>query len=256
MNITYHLPLFRVILILVLGRFGCNSSNIWPSVGKIVRRKLGTNFVAVIVGTPVLLCTPTWMHGTVTQAAQQVAVDPADLKRLRLGLREVSYLLEKWDEKTTYCNFGEFQRELLLPENKERLFQAARETGLLDYDKSKTMNVMCRKDPEVVRAFLGLTKENLLLAKADDLMKKPSTLSRVDPDKIDQYFEDVETYMQAVAMADTLAYQARTDYSSTETATKESYKENSGKVDYLTQSKSAVEVVQSSLSRIVDALGI
>ena len=84
-------------------------------------------------------------------AAQQVEVSSNDLNRLKLGLREITYLIDNWDEKTTYCNFGEFQRELLLPENKAKLLDAAKEFSLWDYDKSKTMNVMCKRDPQVVR---------------------------------------------------------------------------------------------------------
>jgi hypothetical protein len=212
--------------------------------------------IASSIFLPTLFSCAKWDPNSVSIAAQQVVIDPNDLNRLRLGLREVSYLLDHWDEKTTYCNFGEYQRELLLPENKELLYKAAKETGLLDYDKSKTMNIMCKKDPEVIRAFLGLTKDNLLLAKAESLMKKPTTIDRVDPDLVDQYFEDIETYMQSVATADSLAYQARTDYASTETATRESYQEKSGKSDYLTQSKEAVKTVRDSLARIVAALNI
>ena len=84
-------------------------------------------------------------------AAQQIEVSSGDLNRLKLGLREITYLVDNWDEKTTYCNFGEFQRELLLPENKAKLLDAAKEFSLWDYDKSKTMNVMCKRDPQVVR---------------------------------------------------------------------------------------------------------
>lgn len=95
-------------------------------------------------------------HPPVVFAAQQVEVSPNDLKRLKLGLREIDYLLANWEDKTTYCNFGEFQRELLLPENKAKLMDAAKEFTLWDYDKTKTMNVMCKRDPQVImkRKFL------------------------------------------------------------------------------------------------------
>jgi hypothetical protein len=195
-------------------------------------------------------------------AAQQVVVSPNDVNRLKLGLREINYLLDHWEEKTTYCNFGEFQRELLLPENKEALMKAAKETGLLDYDKSKTMRVMCKRDPEVVRAFIGMTKDNLLLSKADVLMRKPSTVEMVDPDHIDEYFEAVETFTQAIAAADSLAYQARTDYGSQESTSKEAaleaikIAESGGKKDYLDQSKSALETVRDSLTTITNDLGL
>ena len=36
------------------------------------------------------------------------------------------------------------------------------------------MNVRCKRDPQVVRAFSGLTNDNLLLKNAEKLMKKPA----------------------------------------------------------------------------------
>ena len=35
---------------------------------------------------------------SVSNAAQQVEVSPNDLNRLKLGLREINYLIENWDE--------------------------------------------------------------------------------------------------------------------------------------------------------------
>lgn len=73
------------------------------------------------------------------------------------------------------------------------------------------------------------------------LMKKSSTIDLVDPDFIDEYFEAVETYVQALATADSLAYQARADFSSTETVSKAFGKEAiniaNPKDDYLSQSR-------------------
>ena len=79
---------------------------------------------------------------TSAQSAQTTEYDPNDINRLKKGLNQLNFLLEHWNEKTLYCNFGEFQRELLSPENKEKLMASAKETSLWDYDKSKTMNVM------------------------------------------------------------------------------------------------------------------
>eukprot|EP00596_Hydrurales_sp_CCMP1899_P007349 CAMPEP_0119045190 /NCGR_PEP_ID=MMETSP1177-20130426/37847_1 /TAXON_ID=2985 /ORGANISM="Ochromonas sp, Strain CCMP1899" /LENGTH=201 /DNA_ID=CAMNT_0007016531 /DNA_START=275 /DNA_END=880 /DNA_ORIENTATION=- len=199
-------------------------------------------------------------HPPVAFAAQQKEVSPNDLNRFKLGLREITYLLDNWEDKTTYCNFGEFQRELLLPENKAKLMDAAKEFTLWDYDKTKTMNVMCKRDPQVVRAFLGLTPENMLLNRAEVLMKKTSTIDRVDPDFIDDYFEAVETYVQALATADGLAYQALSELSSTETVSKAFGKEAiniaNPKDDYLSQSRRAVIIVRDQLNKVVTALAL
>eukprot|EP01036_Dinobryon_divergens_P027161 gene27161-35886_t len=183
-----------------------------------------------------------------------------DISRLKRGLREVNFLLDHWDEKTLYCNFGEFQRELLTVKNKEKLLVAAAETGLLDYDKSATMNIVCRRDPEVVRAFLGLSPDNNpLLSRAELLMKKPAVVSRLDPDDLEEYFSAVEQFTEAVSAVDSLSYQARTDYSSTETASRESFSSStksdlSGRKDYLAQTKASVEAAKNALSIVVDLL--
>ena len=44
--------------------------------------------------------------------------------------------------------------------------EAAAGGGLLDYDKSATMNVKCKRDPMIVRAYTGLMDENPTLANA------------------------------------------------------------------------------------------
>ena len=184
---------------------------------------------------------------------QQIDVDPNDLSRLQRGLKEITYLLDHWDEKTIYCNFGEFKRELLLPENKAELMKAAASTGLLDYDKSATMNIMCRSNPEVVRAFLGLTQENLLLAKAEDLMRKPSSISRVDEDSLEDYLSAVEDFSVAVSNVNSLGYIARTDFGSTETQTLEQIRSGGGS-DKLKQTKNNVVEARNNLAKVVELL--
>lgn len=187
-----------------------------------------------------------------------------DITRLKRGLREIDYLLDHWDEKTLYCNFGEFQRELLTVENKQKLFDAAAKTGLLDYDKSATMNVLCRRDPEVVRAFLGLSPQNNpLLSRADVLMKKPTVINLLDPDDLDDYFSAVDKFTEAISSVDFLSYQARSsDFSSTQTTTKseaiaaskESESAPSSKRDFLAQTKDSVKLARNALAIIVEKL--
>ena len=196
---------------------------------------------------------PVLASGATIVAATDPEFDArSDLMRLKKGLGEIDYLLNHWDEKTTYCNFGEFQRELMDEKNKEKLLKAAAETGLLDYDKSKTMNIVCKRDPEMVRALLGLTSENKVLQKADVLMKKPDTLELIDSDDFDKYMEAVDKFTEAVAAVDGLAYNARTDFASTETFKKDDSDDNKSK--YLEQSKSNVAIARDSLKSIVSIL--
>ena len=90
-------------------------------------------------------------------------------------------------------------------------------------------------------------------------MKKPSTVDSIDPDAIDEYFEAVDLYQQASSAADSLAYQSRTEYASTENFPKEDLVANSGKTlmgkeTYLSQSKVQVVLVRDALDKIVKAL--
>lgn len=181
--------------------------------------------------------------------------EKGDLERLKTGLSQINYLLSHWREKTTYCNFGEFQRELLLPENKQKLMKAAAETGLLDYDKSATMNIMCRQDPEMVRAYVGLKDENPVLRGAEALMQKTSTLSRIDVDKDSAYIDAVELYVQAVANVAALSYEARTDFLAQETSDRDSLvNARAGRKDYLEEARVAVVDVRDALEDIVSML--
>ena len=226
---------------------------VMPKISKSYLFALGMTFLTLTVN-PNIQC-------VLAAGSNEVVFHFDDILRLKRGLREVNFLLDHWDEKTLYCNFGEFQRELLTAKNKEKLLVAAAETGLLDYDKSATMNIVCRRDPEVVRAFLGLNPDNNpLLSRAELLMKKPAVVSRLDPDDLEDYFSAVEQFTEAVSEVDSLSYQARTDFASSETASRETFNsltksdDVSGKKYYLAQTKASVETAKNALSIVVDLL--
>jgi len=182
------------------------------------------------------------------------------VKRLSQGLTQLQFLLDHWEEKTIYCNFGEFTNDLLAADKKAELLDAAKKYGLFDYaSKSKTMNVMCKRDPQIVRAYAGLldSDENDTLKKADVLMRKPAVMALVDEDQLDQYLEDVETYTTLYSEVDGLSYQARTDYGSSETRTLAKIKaeaQTSLKKDYLEQTRDSLTKLVVVLGRIVTAL--
>ena len=104
----------------------------------------------------------------------------------------------------------------------------------------------------MVRAFLGLTEDNLTLYRADKLMKDPETLSLVEPDELDTYIDLVEIFMRGLADVDGLSYDARSDFGSTETFKKGSSSDFSSR--YLDQSRESVIVVKNALSQIVNIL--
>lgn len=180
---------------------------------------------------------------------------PVEYLKLKQGYKEVTYLINNWDEKTTYCNFGDFKRDLLKKENKEKLLIAAAETGILDYDKSATMVMMCKKDPMMVRALLGLTNDNKSLIKAEDFMRKPTTVSKVDPDFIEEYFAAVDSFSQAISEIDSLTYEARFDFGSVENSM--IGQDNVASTnDYLQQSKLSTIHAKESLEKILTYLNI
>lgn len=177
-----------------------------------------------------------------------------DLARLNRGLKELTFLIDNFEEKTTYCNFGEFKTDLLEAKNKGALIAAARDSGLLD--KGKTMNVMCKRDPEVIRAFLGKTENNLVLQGSDELLKSPGTLDLVDTEKVEEYIDTVEEFSQALSAADSLAYNARQDYDSSNTFALGSSMSLKSGSKYIDQSKDAVIKVRNALSKLIDLLHI
>lgn len=144
------------------------------------------------------------------------------MEKIKKGYKGLQLLVDKWDEKTTYCNFGELQRDILSVKNKDVLYKAAAKGSLLDYDKSDTMNIMCKKDPMTVRAYVGLYPEsgNDLLYNADKTLKSAKIMSSVDPEKVDEYIGLIEEWQQSVSSIDASSYSARNEYASTETRTK------------------------------------
>ena len=184
------------------------------------------------------------------------AVETTELSRLKIGYNQLRILLRDWDERTNYCVFGEIKKELLSADNKQELIEEAKFGSTLDKNPA-TVNIKCKRDPEVVRQFLGLGNEPVAsyLKNAELLLKKPSTLELVDPDNIDKYFDALENFSQSMAAADGLSYAARTDYSSTENTTKgDTSMKGSSKEDYLAKTKTAVANVLANLNIIVDIL--
>jgi len=145
-----------------------------------------------------------------------------NLEKINKGYKALQLLVDKWEEKTTYCNFGELQRDILSVKNKEVLYKVAAKGSLLDYDKSDTMNVMCKKDPMIVRAYAGLYPEsgNDLLYNAEKVLQSEKVISSVDPEKIDEYITLMEEWQQLISSIDASSYSARNEYASTETSSK------------------------------------
>ena len=88
-------------------------------------------------------------------------------------------------------------------------------------------------------------------------MRRPATLNKLRSDvDSEQYIAAVDGFQLAISSVDSLSYDARTDYSSTETAKKgdRSLKANDAKKDYLAQCKDSVIVARDYLRQVVDML--
>ena len=208
---------------------------------------------------------PFIFQSSIAQADASVSFSGDDLMRLKRGRQELRYLLDHWLEKTTYCNFGEVTTDMMQVENKNKLIEEAA-TGSLWEKSPNTVNIKCKRDPQVVRAFVGLSPDvNPTLRYAEKLMKSKSALERIAANggDVDEYFQDVEAFVEGLAEVDLTSYAARTDYSSTETRTEaetkkdsEAMEEGTVKRDYLAQCKDSVKRISKALDGVVEILDI
>jgi hypothetical protein len=117
------------------------------------------------------------------------------------------------------------------------------------------LDFACKRDPQLVRALVGLTNDNFNLKNADKLMKRPDIIDLVSETDIDAYLENVDAFTRTISEVDNLTYAARTDHDSTETFTKGTNQPPvNGKKDYLAQAQDATIKLQAYLSTIVDEL--
>lgn len=91
-------------------------------------------------------------------------------------------------------------------------------------------------------------------------MKKPSTLELIDSDDIDTYIDQVDVYTQAISAIDVLSYQARSDFYSQETNSKDTIESNDknnneqNKKDYLALTRDSVIIARDALTYIVNKI--
>ena len=85
-------------------------------------------------------------------------------------------------------------------------------------------------------------------------MKAKSTIDKVDPDNIDDYFEMVDQFTVDMASADALAYNARQDNDSQTTFKLGASTSLSSGSKSLDQSKASVIKIRDSLEKIVKYL--
>lgn len=127
-----------------------------------------------------------------------------EIQMLQDGSEALGSLLTNWERATVDCTYADVPRELLETKNKELLLEKAKTSAL--FDKSASV-VSCRKNVRIVRDYIGSTGKGPLV-NADKRFLKRVVADTVDPDMLDDYYSNVESFSQAIARAATLSYTA------------------------------------------------
>lgn len=105
-------------------------------------------------------------------ATAPVGPTPAELDRIRVGYRQINYLLDHFEQETTVCrdNGGE-----------------------------------CKRDADAIRRALGLRTINDPLFQIDKVFAKVKDMD-LDPDKLDAFFDAAENWNSAMNMSNSMAF--------------------------------------------------
>ena len=138
-----------------------------------------------------------------TAAPPSMSVDD-EIQMLRDGSEALGSLLDNWEKATVDCTYADVPRDLLEAKNKELLLEKAKISAL--FDKSASV-VSCRKNPRIVREYLGATGKGPLVGAGKRFLKR-SVADKVDPDSLDEYYAMVEIFEQEMAKASAASYTA------------------------------------------------
>jgi len=97
---------------------------------------------------------------------------PAELERIKIGYKQIEYLLQNFDQETTVCreNGGE-----------------------------------CKRDADAIRRALGLRTTTDPLFQIEKVFAKAKYMD-IDPDNLESFFEAVEEWDSAVSMSNSMAF--------------------------------------------------
>ncbi|KAL7542004.1 hypothetical protein ACHAXR_011418 [Thalassiosira sp. AJA248-18] len=98
---------------------------------------------------------------------------PEEIERIKVGYKNIQYLLENWEKETTVCreNGGE-----------------------------------CKRDADAVRKYLGLRYTTDPLFQIEKVFAKVRFMEDIDPDKLDSFFEAAEDWNSAMSMSNSMAF--------------------------------------------------
>jgi len=142
-------------------------------------------------------------HDATAAAPPSMSVDD-EIQMLRDGSEALGSLLDNWEKATVDCTYADVPRDLLEAKNKELLLEKAKISAL--FDKSASV-VSCRKNPRIVREYLGATGKGPLVGAGKRFLKR-SVADKVDPDSLDEYYSMVELFEQEMAKASAASYTA------------------------------------------------
>ncbi len=158
----------------------------------------------------------------------------------------LNILLDNWEKATVECIYADVPRELLESKNKEQLLEKASTFAL--FDKSTSV-VSCKKTNKKVRDYIGVTGKGPLV-NVDKRMLKRNVAEMVDPDDLENYYTEVESFQSAIARASAASYAAgMSDFDSINNFEKGA--QNDLGETNLDQAKKAVEDARSSIEKIV-----
>lgn len=176
--------------------------------------------------------------------------DDEDVVRRLVEAREaLASLLENWEKATVDCTYADVPRELLEQKNKKELLEKASTFAL--FDKSAAV-VSCKTTNRVVRDYIGVTGKGPLVGAEKRMLKRTVVANRVDPDALEEYYDEVESFSRSLSNAATLSYTAGVaDFDSVNNFSKGKEAQESSNLE---QSQKAIAEALGSLDKILGFL--
>jgi hypothetical protein len=158
-------------------------------------------------------------------------------------------LLDNWEKATVECIYADVPRDLLESKNKEQLLEKASTFAL--FDKSTSV-VSCKMTNKKVRDYIGVTGKGPLVNIEKRMMKR-SVADIIDPDDLETYYAEVESFQRSISRASAASYTAgMSDFDSINNFEKGTQSENGD--SNLDQAKAAIEDARVSIENIVSIL--
>ena len=217
----------------------CNTAEAFSVENGHINRK---SFLTTVVGGIIVSPLP-----SNAKASGPTAQD--EINTIREASDTLNVLLENWEKATVECIFADVPRELLESKNKEQLLEKASTFAL--FDKSTSV-VSCKKTNKIVRDYIGVTGKGPMV-NIDKRMLKRNVVDFLDPDDLDVYFSEVESFQGAISRAAAASYAAgMSDLDSVNNFEKGTQQEDGD--SNLDQARKAIEDARVSIGRIVSFL--